>query len=275
MWSAIGVGVLAMIAVAGLGVAAVQARTTAQDGYSACSTGSNSCSTARSPRRATHSQQASDDLADAGDDLGGLLTQIARLHPGHRPEPQRRHAMYSPTQPPPRICGRHPAVRRPRPTHRVRRRHRPRRPRRISRSPLDDLEVDRQRPPRHARRRRVAVARRTVPESARHGHPPRRPGRPPSRGDRGDRPHRAGDARRRRDRAATSSPSSTTPRPAGTSGLMGNWCEITVDNGATRGHRQAAEPPSSRSMRWTRWISTRLTSTCSATPATALCTATE
>ena len=82
MWGAIGVGVLAAVAIAGLGVAAAQARTTARDGYLGLLDGLEYLQDGKVTEASQALTQASDDLADAESTLDSPLTQMARFVPG-------------------------------------------------------------------------------------------------------------------------------------------------------------------------------------------------
>ena len=81
-WVAIGIGALAVIAVAGLGVAAVQARTTARDGYLGLLDGLEFIQDGKVTEAQQTLEQAATDLDDAGSTLDGPLTQLARFVPG-------------------------------------------------------------------------------------------------------------------------------------------------------------------------------------------------
>ena len=82
MWGTIAVGVLAAIAVAGLGVAAGNARNTARDGYLGLLDGLEFVQSGKVSEAQATLEQAAADLADAGDTLDGPLTQMARFVPG-------------------------------------------------------------------------------------------------------------------------------------------------------------------------------------------------
>jgi hypothetical protein len=82
MWGALGVASLAAIAVAGVGVAAVQARTTARDGYLGLLDGLEYLQDGKVAEASEALTQASIDLADAESTLNGPLTQMSRLVPG-------------------------------------------------------------------------------------------------------------------------------------------------------------------------------------------------
>ncbi len=82
MWSAVGIGVLAAVAIAGLGVAAVQARTTARDGYLGLLDGLEYLQDGKVTEASAVLTQASEDLADAESTLDSPLTQMARFVPG-------------------------------------------------------------------------------------------------------------------------------------------------------------------------------------------------
>jgi hypothetical protein len=81
-WGAIGVGVLAAIAIVGVGVAAVQARTTARDGYLGLLDGLEYLQDGKVTEARQTLARASDDLADAESTLDSPLTQMARFVPG-------------------------------------------------------------------------------------------------------------------------------------------------------------------------------------------------
>jgi hypothetical protein len=82
MWGAIGVGLLAAVAVAGMAAAAVQARTTARDGYLGLLDGLEFIQDGKVGEARDALWQAADDLAAAESTLGGPLTQMARFVPG-------------------------------------------------------------------------------------------------------------------------------------------------------------------------------------------------
>ena len=82
MWGALVVGVLAVIAVAGLGVAAGNARNTARDGYLGLLDGLEFIQGGDVGEAQQTLEQAAIDLDDAAGSLDGPLTQLARLVPG-------------------------------------------------------------------------------------------------------------------------------------------------------------------------------------------------
>ena len=82
MWGAIGVGAVAAVAVAGMGVAAVQARSTARDGYLGLLDGLEFLQSGKVTEAGEALTQASEDLADAESTLNSPLTQMARFVPG-------------------------------------------------------------------------------------------------------------------------------------------------------------------------------------------------
>jgi hypothetical protein len=82
MWGAVGVGAVAVVAVAGMAAAAVQARTTARDGYIGLLDGLEFVQDGNVDEAKDALWQAADDLADAESTLGGPLTQLARFVPG-------------------------------------------------------------------------------------------------------------------------------------------------------------------------------------------------
>jgi hypothetical protein len=82
MWGAIGVGALAVIAVAGLGVAAGNARNTARDGYLGLLDGLEFIQDGNVSDAQQTLTQAATDLDDAASTLDGPLTQMARFVPG-------------------------------------------------------------------------------------------------------------------------------------------------------------------------------------------------
>jgi hypothetical protein len=82
MWGALGVTAFAAIAVAGVGVAAIQARETARDGYLGLLDGLEFVQRGDVAEASTTLLDASADLADAESTLGGPLTQLARFVPG-------------------------------------------------------------------------------------------------------------------------------------------------------------------------------------------------
>lgn len=82
MWGAVGVGIFVAIAVAGLGFAAAQARTTARDGYIGLLDGLEFLQDGKIDEAGEALQQASKDLNDAESTLNGPLTQLSRLVPG-------------------------------------------------------------------------------------------------------------------------------------------------------------------------------------------------
>ena len=82
MWGAIGVGALAAIAVAGVGLAAAQARSAARDGYLGLLDGLEYVQDGKVTEARETLEQAATDLADANDTLSGPTTQLARFVPG-------------------------------------------------------------------------------------------------------------------------------------------------------------------------------------------------
>jgi len=82
LWGAVGVGALAAIAIAGLGFAAAQAQTTARDGYLGLLDGLEFLQDGKIDEASTALQQASEDLAEAEITLNSPLTQLARFIPG-------------------------------------------------------------------------------------------------------------------------------------------------------------------------------------------------
>jgi len=82
MWGTIGVGVLAVVAVAGLGVAAAQARDTARDGYLGLLDGLEYLQDGNVSDAQATLEQAAADLDDAQSTLDSPLTQLARFVPG-------------------------------------------------------------------------------------------------------------------------------------------------------------------------------------------------
>jgi hypothetical protein len=81
-WAALGVGALAVIAVAGLAVAAGNARNTARDGYLGLLDGLEFLQDGKVSEASATLTQASADLADAEKTLNSPLTQLARFVPG-------------------------------------------------------------------------------------------------------------------------------------------------------------------------------------------------
>ena len=82
MWGAIGVAAAAVVAVGGLGVAAAQARTTARDGYLGLLDGLEYLQDGKVTEANAALRQAADDLDDANSTLDSPLTQLARFVPG-------------------------------------------------------------------------------------------------------------------------------------------------------------------------------------------------
>jgi hypothetical protein len=81
MWSAVGLTAFSAVAVAGVAVAAAQARTSARDGYLGLLDGLEFVQRGDVADASTTLQQAATDLADAEESLGGPLTQLARVVP--------------------------------------------------------------------------------------------------------------------------------------------------------------------------------------------------
>lgn len=82
MWGAIGVGVVLSIAIAGLGFAAAQAQSTARAGYVGLLDGLEFLQDGNIDEASEALQQASEDLEDAESTLNGPITQLSRLVPG-------------------------------------------------------------------------------------------------------------------------------------------------------------------------------------------------
>jgi len=81
-WALGGAATIAVLAVGSLGVATYQARSTAQDGYTGMLDGLELLQSGDTGDASATLMQASSDLQAAGDDLGGILAQPARLVPG-------------------------------------------------------------------------------------------------------------------------------------------------------------------------------------------------
>lgn len=82
IWGAVGVGAFVAIAIAGVGFAAAQARTTARDGYVGLLDGLEYLQDGEIDEASRALQQAAQDLGDAANTLNSPITQLARFVPG-------------------------------------------------------------------------------------------------------------------------------------------------------------------------------------------------